>query len=389
MSARRVLIVMYAHPSGFPPVERAARILHSDGWAVRIIGARGLETDALGVSSLAGIDVRLVDRGGHGARQKLQYAGFLLRCAYHLLTWRPAWVYTSDLMATPAGLLAAIAGMRVLYHEHDAPTDERPSRFVRALLRARSALLRRAAILVTPNAARSEAMSAEANGRSVITAWNCPLASEVATGARTPPSGALKLAYHGSIVPGRPPIAILDAMARTSGRVELTVAGYETNGTRGFVQQLADRARALGIEDRLTLLPAMPRRALLEIAARSDLGLSFMPGEDGNWNEVRMAGASNKAFEYLASGVPLLVSELPDWKQIFVRAGVAWACDANDVDSLVRVLDQAIGDRATVAAMGERGRQLVLERWNYETQFAPVLRAMNRAVNGASDDATR
>jgi hypothetical protein len=40
-------------------------------------------------------------------------------------------------------------------------------------------------------------------------------------------------------------------------------------------------------------------------------------------------------------------------------------------------------------AMGERGRQLVVERWNYETQFAPVLRAMNGAVNGTTDDATR
>lgn len=102
-----------------------------------------------------------------------------------------------------------------------------------------------------------------------------------------------------------------------------------------------------------------------------------------------MAGASNKAFEYLASGVPLLVSDLPDWKQIFVSAGVAWACDADSVDSLARTLDRALGDGATVAAMGERGRQLVLERWNYETQFAPVLQAMNAVLRGATDGARR
>jgi glycosyltransferase involved in cell wall biosynthesis len=305
------------------------------------------------------------------------------------MRWRPAWVHVSDPMAAPFGLLGCIARMRVLYHEHDAPVDARPSRFVRMLLRARSALLRRATILVTPNGARSEAMSAEAGGRSVITVWNCPLVSEVARRARTPASGALKLVYHGSIVPGRPPITILDAMERATGLVELTVAGYETHGARGYVQELIARARELGIGDRLTVLPAMPRHALLEIAARSDLGLSFMPEGDCNWNELRMAGASNKAFEYLASGVPLLVSDLPDWVHIFVREGVAWACDASKVDSLVRILDGALGDRTAVAAMGERGRQLVLERWNYETQFAPVLRAMNSHGQGATDDATR
>ena len=389
MRARRVLFALYALPSGFPPIERAARILHGDGWAVRMIGARGLDTDALGLATLPGIDVRLVDRSGQGAKQKLQYFGFLLRCAYHLIRWRPAWVYVSDPMASPAGLLASAIGLRVLYHEHDAPIDDRPSRFVRMLLRARGALLRRAAILVTPNAARSEAMSAETEGRPVATAWNCPLVSEVAREEHAAGRGALKVVYHGSVVPGRPPITILDAMARATGPVELTVAGYEPNGTRGFVRELADRARALGIADRLTVLPAMPRHALLEIAARSELGLSFMPAGDCNWNEMRMAGASNKAFEYLASGVPLLVSDLPDWKQIFVREGVAWACDAGDVDALVQVLDRALGDRPALAAMGEHGRRLVLERWNYEAQFAPVLAAMNDAVNGEADDARR
>ncbi len=375
---RRILFVQYAHPSGFPPIERAARTFHASGWDVRIIGTRGLNTDSLGVEQLSAVDVRLSSRAGHGMVQKLQYLGFLLRGILHVIRWRPAWVYVSDPMATPVGLVAVMLGSRVAYHEHDAPVDERPSRFIRVTLAARRMLLRSARIVITPNDERSAAISVDASGRNVVTVWNCPLVTEVAA-QRTPGprSNILKLVYHGSIVPGRPPMTVIEAIARAEGSVELTIAGYEPNGARGHVAQLLRRASDLRVSDRITVLPAMPRHQLLRIAAASDIGLSFMPSLGLNSNERRMAGASNKAFEYLASGLALIVSDLPDWRRIFIDAHVAWACDPADVDAIVVLLNRALLNRDEVAAMGERGRRLVIDRWNYENRFAPVLHAIS------------
>jgi glycosyltransferase involved in cell wall biosynthesis len=159
----------------------------------------------------------------------------------------------------------------------------------------------------------------------------------------------------------------------------LHIAGYETIGARGYVARLLQRAAELGLGDRVTALPAMPREQLLRRAAQCDMGLSLMPATNANSNERRMAGASNKAFEYLASGVPLIVSDLPDWTRLFVDAGVAWACDPDNIDDMVALLDRAIREREQVLQMGRRGRELVRTRWNYETQFAPVLGAMREA----------
>ena len=51
-----------------------------------------------------------------------------------------------------------------------------------------------------------------------------------------------------------------------------------------------------------------------------------------------MTGASNKPFDYMAAGLALLVSDLPDWKTMFVDPGFGLACDPTDADSLLAAL---------------------------------------------------
>jgi hypothetical protein len=46
-----------------------------------------------------------------------------------------------------------------------------------------------------------------------------------------------------------------------------------------------------------------------------------MPKVSEDINMQAMVGASDKAFDYLACGLALLVSDLPDWRAIYVEAG--------------------------------------------------------------------
>jgi glycosyltransferase involved in cell wall biosynthesis len=189
----------------------------------------------------------------------------------------------------------------------------------------------------------------------------------------------IKLVYHGSIVRARAPLTILDAMARADGAVELNITGYETLGSRGYAEEIKRRANELGIADRVNVMAPLPRTSILERVANCDIGLSLVPSASKDPNERRMAGASNKAFEYLACGVPLIVADLDDWRRLFVDRGVAWACEPEDVDSIVDLLNRAWQQRDRLFEMGRRGRDLVRTEWNYEMQFAPVVHAMNDA----------
>ena len=86
-----------------------------------------------------------------------------------------------------------------------------------------------------------------------------------------------------------------------------------------------------------------------------------------------MAGASNKAFDYMAAGLALLVSDLPDWHRMFVAPGYARSCDPSDSASVKAALGWFIDHPEARREMGARGRARIAAEWNYDTAFRPVL----------------
>ena len=134
------------------------------------------------------------------------------------------------------------------------------------------------------------------------------------------------------------------------------------------------------------MLGAIPLRAdLLEQSSRCDVGLALMPLTSDDVNLRTMAGASNKPFDYLARGLALLVSDLAEWKALFVDPGYGLACNPEDPESIGQALRWFVEHPTEVRRMGERGRVKVEREWNYETQFAPVLRRLTASTaNGAA-----
>jgi glycosyltransferase involved in cell wall biosynthesis len=186
--------------------------------------------------------------------------------------------------------------------------------------------------------------------------------------------------YQGSLSPDRLPVSVLAALAMLPETVKLRVIGYEVIGSAGYIATLQKRACELGVLDRVDF-PAGPmsRSELLEFGRKSDIGLSFMPMRTNDINMRAMTGASNKAFDYLACGLALLVSDLADWRSFFVAPGYGLACDPADSTSIANSLSTFLGNLKETRAMGEKGRRRVAAEWNYETQFEPVLAAIQSA----------
>jgi glycosyltransferase involved in cell wall biosynthesis len=371
----KILHVQYASPAAYPPLEHAARILAERGARVRFLGVEVGSVRKLRFPPLDGVEVRLLAECAPGWRQKLHYLRFAAWAMWHLARWRPDAVYVSDTTAAPLGLLLQrMTGVPVVYHEHDAPGTAVAARgFGRMCLAARSRLAARAAAVVVPNAERARLLGEE-SGRAggVEVVWNCPARAEVAP-ARASGEGPLRLVFHGSIVPERLPIAVVEALARVAAPVELLVAGYEPAGAAGYCDRLRARAAELGIAHRLRFAGTIPRRDdLLRLCAEHDAGLALMPGDSDDVNLRCMAGASNKPFDYLACGVCPIVSDLPDWRRAFVEPGYALACDPSSAGSIAAAIEWAAAHRPELAAMAEAGRQRVMAEWNYEHQFAPV-----------------
>jgi glycosyltransferase involved in cell wall biosynthesis len=300
---------------------------------------------------------------------------FALREAF---SWRADWIYASDLFSCPAALgLTYVTRSRIVYHEHDSPNVSRPNSLVRFLLWTRIRLARRASLCVAPNVARAEEFQRQ-TGRTAICVWNCPSRKEVSPARNSPGGDVFRIYFHGTINSEMFPASILVALSRLPERVKLRVVGYETLASRGCTRGLQAMADELNIGARVELIGATPRDKILKLCAECDVGIACVPPQQSNINLANLVGASNKAFDYQACGLALLVSDLPQWRESYVAPGFGLACNPADPDSIVASLNWFLEHREETRAMGERGRQKILTEWNYENQFQPVLERMTQ-----------
>lgn len=372
---RRILYVQYTNPAAYPSLEHSARLLAQRGWQVAFLGTEIPGIEALRLAPHPAIIERRLGPRPKGWRGHLHYLWFCLWVLGWVARWRPAWVYASDPLACPAALLVSVVpGARVLYHEHDAP-GAALTRSLRGALWARRRLAQRAHLCVVPNAQRLARFAEEtARRHELFCVWNCPAREEAARARPSQVEPGLRVLYHGSLVPQRLPLTILQALALLPETVRLRLVGYETVGHLGYTGQVLDAAARLQVGHRVECLGALPaRNALLDEGRRNDVGLALMPTRPTDSNLQYMAGASNKPFEYLASGMAVLVSDQPEWRTLYAEPGYGLACDPDDPASIAKALRWFWEHPAETRAMGERGRQRILAEWHYERRFAPVL----------------
>jgi glycosyltransferase involved in cell wall biosynthesis len=375
LNSSRALFVQATQPAAYPPLINASILIAEAGWNVTFLSAPSAD-NSLALSPHPRIEVeQIAERPSH-VMTKGAYLVYCVRAIELARSLRPKVVYASDPIGTLPGLLAAKAcGARLIYHEHDTPTRESELNPIMRITRKMAA--RQASHVVFPNAERACIAQADlffdANRLEIV--WNTPRLAEL------PPiqnrnDGPLIVYYHGSISPTRLPKTVAEAVVRLGGGARLRIAGYETESGRGHINTL--RAiygdwHAGGIID---YIGVVQRSRLLAEAAKAHIGIALMPMECDDINMRHMTGASNKAFEYMAAGLALLVSDLPDWHTMFVETGYAAACDPRAVDSVEAALRHLAGSPTLRSKIAARARTKIEQTWNYDAQFANILTAI-------------
>jgi glycosyltransferase involved in cell wall biosynthesis len=376
----RILCVQFTDPSHYPPLEHLSQLLAERGWLVTLFGTGSFGDNIIEMPKDARITIHKLPAVRSRWRQKLQYLEFIFRGFVASVLLKPQWIYASDPLSAPlALLLAQLTGARIVYHEHDAPNlHVQTSSLMKFAIACRNRLARIASICVIPQSDRLGLFLAQ-TGRKGPTycVWNCPRVTEIQNQApRQDPK--LVVYYHGSINSARLPPQLIEAACRFKGIVQVRVAGYETAGSRGYVDELMRLAVEKGCPSAMKWLGTISlRHDLLQMAAQADVGISLMPAASDDVNMIHMVGASNKPFDYMASGLPLLVSDLPAWTSLFVTQGFARACRPYDVDSIESQLRWFLEHPDERRAMSERCREQIRKSWNYESMARDVIAAID------------
>jgi glycosyltransferase involved in cell wall biosynthesis len=78
-----------------------------------------------------------------------------------------------------------------------------------------------------------------------------------------------------------------------------------------------------------------------------------------------------KTFEYMACGLPMLLSDFPFWRRTF--GPFAWFVDARDPGAMTEAVRAAQGDTEGRRRKGREGREVVRERYSWESESARLV----------------
>jgi glycosyltransferase involved in cell wall biosynthesis len=332
-------------------VRREARSLVAAGHAVTVVeldpGARGYLDGFARVSVSPPAWLR---RALPFQLYRVVFLGaFLLR----LVRLRPDVVHAHDAAMLLPGLLGArLTRARLVYDSHELATgvpyrDGRWAAFVRTI--ERIAVPRVDAVITVTEgiAERMQALYRLRQRPAVVrnvTDLTAPAAPTGALRARLGLGSEPLILHQGAPAPDRGGEQLIDAMA------ELPAAHLVFLGSSpfsGYEDGLRERAAAAGLGARVHFVPSVPLERLLEHTADADVGVSLLQDTCENH---RLA-LPNKVFEYVAAGVPIVVSDLPELAALVRDWEIGWKVNSASAPSV------AAGLRAALEARGEAALQ--------------------------------
>lgn len=131
-----------------------------------------------------------------------------------------------------------------------------------------------------------------------------------------------------------------EALVRALPRLERGHVVFLGDSEPGYAGRLRALAGELGVGARVHLLPTVPGDRLLAHTAQADIGVSLL--EDTCENH-RLA-LPNKVFEYMAAGVPVVTSDLPELSRLVREHGIGWTADPSDPVALAQTLKRALAE---------------------------------------------
>ena len=115
--------------------------------------------------------------------------------------------------------------------------------------------------------------------------------------------------------------------------------------------------------------PWQPPQAIAGELGRARIGLVALHALP---NQTSAMG-SNKLFEYMAAGLPVIVADMPGWRWIADDLGCGIAVDALDPEALAAAIEHLLTHPHEAEEMGRRGRAAVEARYNWNAEVDRLL----------------
>lgn len=374
---RKLQAFFYGNPDQYPPIINSARLLAQAGFAL----------DILCRWDDAQCDVRYPDavrihriktETGSAWREYLSFVGKVLRRGDSGVS---AFIGHDMHGFLPARLLGRHHHRPVIYHCHDFSEKDRKiplgSELVRLFERRFASGVN---LVVVPDAERGAVIEEELGLKhSPLVVANAPMRRAAKrTGAlhaalmRHGKTFSRVLFRQGRIGPGHAIESTLQSILDWDNpEWGFVLMGP---GEQAYVQTLWTTAKSLGVERQFVVLPPVGYDEVAQFTGGADCGHGLY--QPVTLNHRFYTTASNKIMEYMAEGLPLLVSDTPSLKALVNRHECGLTANEESLKNIAAAVNTLLGDPEKARMMGAAGRRAFEKEFCYERQFAPVIEAL-------------
>jgi len=285
-----------------------------------------------------------------------------IRVARAALTLQADLYQFHDPELLPVGFMLRALGKNVVYDVHeDVPNDVLQKNYLPRWLAVSLAKLVRSLhwfadrllsgiVVVTPDVA--------APFRAPVMVRNYPLLHEFEVPGPAFEDRPNAATYLGSLTPGRGSRQMRAAAHRVAVNTDrhLVLAG-EIRIDPDLEAELAN-ARPQGP---VRYAGNLDRSGVRRVLDSSRMGLFLAQPASRNL----YAAYPIKVFEYMAAGIPVVVSNFPVLEEIVGEIGSGLLVDPTDVDEIAKAMNWLFDHPDQAQEMGRRGRQATIERYNF------------------------
>lgn len=138
-------------------------------------------------------------------------------------------------------------------------------------------------------------------------------------------------------------------------------------GEANYKRSLEQLAIELGVTDRLVILPPVPYPEVAQFTGGAHLGHALY--EPIHINNQYITMASNKILEYIAAGMPLLLSNTQGSHNLIDKYKNGLVADIESPMSIAGAINSILSDEVRLQEMGKNSRLAFNTELNYEFQY--------------------
>jgi glycosyltransferase involved in cell wall biosynthesis len=149
----------------------------------------------------------------------------------------------------------------------------------------------------------------------------------------------------------------------------LVKTGVKLNLVGNFSEPAVEaEVKRLGGWQRVQELGFLDRHGVRDVLARCVAGLvTFLPAPN------HVYAQPNKMFEYMSSGIPVIASDFPLWREILEGHNCGICVDPLDPAAIAEAIDYLVRNPEIAKKMGENGREAVWAKYNWAVEEEALL----------------